>query len=153
MAHNVNSILIIVTLISVVIMTEAIRLICIQIYMICIIYQHILYTYVVSGKAGSKQGRGGGNAGVKRAAEVLFQKDWENQTEASEPALSDTSAFPATTEASVRCASVHLPACLLHVCLPVCHMSVTRLPHVCHLSAACLLHVCVDTSCCLQHHH
>ena len=121
--------------------------------MICITYQHILYTYVVSGKAGSKQGRGASNAGVKRAAEVLFQKDWENHTEASEPALSDTSAFPATTEASVRCASVHLPACLPACLPPVCHMSATRLPHVRHLSAACLLHVCVDTSCYLLHHH
>ena len=42
-------------------------------------------------------------AGVKRGAEALFQKDWENTTEASEPALSDASAFPATTEASIRC--------------------------------------------------
>ncbi|KAL0047634.1 hypothetical protein WJX82_008089 [Trebouxia sp. C0006] len=59
-----------------------------------------------NGKTGSKAGRGAGNAGVKRAAEVLFHREWETQTEASEPALSETSALPATTEASVRCSSV-----------------------------------------------
>ncbi|KAL0041778.1 hypothetical protein WJX79_004163 [Trebouxia sp. C0005] len=52
-----------------------------------------------NGKTGSKAGRGAGNAGVKRAAEVLFHREWETQTEASEPALSETSA-------SVRCSSV-----------------------------------------------
>lgn len=58
-----------------------------------------------TGKGGSKGGKTS-IAGVKRGAEALFQKDWENATdllEASEPALSDASAFPATTEASVRC--------------------------------------------------
>ncbi|KAL0037564.1 hypothetical protein WJX77_002858 [Trebouxia sp. C0004] len=60
----------------------------------------------LNGKAGSKAGRGASNSGVKRAAEVLFHKEWETQTEASEPALSETSALPATTEASVRCSSV-----------------------------------------------
>ena len=55
--------------------------------------------------AGKGGGRGGktGIAGVKRGADALFQKDWENATEPSEAALSDASAFPATTEASARC--------------------------------------------------
>ena len=72
----------------------------------------------MTGKASSKAGRGAGNAGVKRAAEVLFHKEWERQTEASEPALSETSALPATTEASVRCESVcHSFLCLAAVSL------------------------------------
>ena len=54
-------------------------------------------------------------AGVKRGSEALFQKDWDNVTEASEPAMSDASAFPATTEASVRCKAADvafaMPAC------------------------------------------
>lgn len=57
---------------------------------------------LTAGKGGGK-GAKAGVAGVKRGAEALFQKDWENATEASEPALSDASAFPATTEASIRC--------------------------------------------------
>ena len=55
--------------------------------------------------AGKGGGRGGKTsiAGVKRGADALFQKQWENATEPSEAALSDGSAFPATTEASARC--------------------------------------------------
>ena len=71
----------------------------------------------LTGKTGSKAGRGAGNAGVKRAAEVLFHREWEIQTEASEPALSETSALPATTEASVRCESVCHPSCVCQRCL------------------------------------
>lgn len=57
---------------------------------------------VCAGKGG---GRGGKTsiAGVKRGGDALFQKQWENVTEPSEAALSDASAFPATTEASARC--------------------------------------------------
>ena len=60
--------------------------------------------------AGKGGGRGvkTGIAGVKRGTDALFQKfpheNWENATEPSEAALSDASAFPATTEASARCA-------------------------------------------------
>ncbi|KAL3130987.1 Ubiquitin C-terminal hydrolase 22 [Trebouxia sp. C0009 RCD-2024] len=60
------------------------------------------------GSNGKGGGRGGKTsvAGAKRGADALFPKDWENATEPSEPALSDGSAFPATTEASARCSSV-----------------------------------------------
>ena len=122
----VSSILTLITLVTVTTTTEASPLKLFQ-----------RWGLSVSGKAGSKQGRGAGNAGVKRAAEVLFQKDWENQTEASEPALSDTSAFPATTEASVRCACVRLSDVIcLSICQPVCHP----------------LHV-TDTAACYATHH
>ena len=61
---------------------------------------------VRAGKGGSRGGKTS-IAGVKRGADALFQKlpqdNWENATEPSEAALSDASAFPATTEASARC--------------------------------------------------
>ena len=77
---------------------------------------HTPHDIAYTGKGTAKGARGAGIAGVKRGAEALFQKDkdWEVATEASEPALSEASAFPATTEASVRCKSV----CLLAVRLP-----------------------------------
>ena len=61
--------------------------------------------------AGKGGGRGGKTsvAGVKRGADALFQKDWENAAEPSEVALSEASGIPATTEASARCKHLTSP--------------------------------------------
>ena len=74
---------------------------------------------------------------MKRAAEVLFHKEWETQTEASEPALSEISALPALT--LQLCTAINRGCCQnldvyyasnslrddeLHLCAILCFMDV-----------------------------
>lgn len=67
-----------------------------------LVFVFTTYAFDCAGKGGGRGGKAS-IAGVKRGADTLFQKQWENTTEPSEAALSDGSAFPATTEASARC--------------------------------------------------